>query len=228
MKRLFSAALLCLASFTSNAQGLFDKISGGTTGILLRNGAIDNKSANISGTPYLDDKFYYADISDVPEKVLTRYNTATDEIEIKKEEGEKEFLLPKTDEYNKIITKYGAYVLRKVTYTSLKGEFVNGYLVELWSNETATLYRRDKMRVEAAREGNGYTGFIPASYVKATPEYYMKVKDKDMAVFPKNKKAITEMYPAKKSEVDAFFKNNNLSWKQEQDMAKIMEFISTL
>ena len=229
MKKLVITFSLVLVALSSNAQGIFDHIGGeGTTGTLLRNNAIDKKDANISGTPYFDDKFYYADISGVPEKVLTRYNTATDEIEIKKEDGDREFLLPRTDEYSKIVTKYGKYTLKKVEYVSLKGDKINGYLVELWSNESASLLRRDKMRVEDSREGNGYTGFIPAKYTKATPEYYIQLKSKETVQFPKNKKAIIEMFGSKKSEIDAFFKANKLSWKNEEDMGKIAAFISTL
>ncbi|CAM3992508.1 hypothetical protein FLAN108750_03585 [Flavobacterium antarcticum] len=228
MKKLLTIFSLSLVVFSSNAQGLFDRVSEGTTSTLIRNNAFDKKDANISGVPYLDDKFYLADISGVAEKVLVRYNSATDEIEIKKDQGDQEFLLPKTPEYNTIVTKFGKYVLKNVYYTTSKGENVNGYLVEIFANDAISLLRRDKVKVEDAREGNGYTGYIPAKYVKANPEYFIKLKDQDAVSFPKNKKAIIEMYSGKKSEIDAFFKANKLSWNNEDDMAKISQFIATL
>lgn len=230
MKKLIMTLSLVLGIYSANAQGFFDRFGGqGTTSNMLRNGVIDKKDSNISGTQYFDEKFYYAEISGVPEKVLTRYNTATDEIEIKKEDGQAEFLLPKTEEYSTIISNYGRYILKRVNYTSLKGESINGYLVELWSNESAvSLLRRDKMRIEEAREGNGYTGQIPAKYSKATPEYYLQTKNKEVVLFPKNKKALTEMFPEKKAQIEEFLKANKVSWKNEEGMTKITQFIATL
>lgn len=229
MKKIIMTLSLLMGIYSANAQGFFDRFGGqGTTSNMLRDGVIDKKVANISGTPYFDDKFYYADIIGVPEKVLTRYNTATDEIEIKKEDGQAEFLLPKTEEYSKIVSKYGRYILKRVNYTSLKGESINGYLVELWSDETVSLLRRDKMRIEEAREGNGYTGQIPAKYSKATPEYYLQTKNKEVVLFPKNKKALSEMFPEKKAQIEEFLKANKVSWKNEEGMTKITQFIATL
>ena len=228
MKKILITLSLALFINSAYSQGLFDKLGEGGTSTVLRNGAIDKKDATISGTPYLDDKFYLADISGVPEKVLVRYNSATDEVEIKKDDGDKEFLLPRSDEYSTIVTKFGKYTLKRVDYVSYKGESINGYLVEVWSNESASLLRRDKIKVEDAREGNGYTGFIPSKYVKASPEYYIQLKGKEIQQFPKNKKMVIEINNDKKSEIERFFKENKLSFKKEEDMVKIAQFIYSL
>lgn len=228
MKKLLVAFSLCIVGLSANAQGLFDRIGEGGTSTMLRNNTLDKKDANIAGSQYIDEKFYLADISGVNDKVLIRYNAATDEIEIKKDNGDKEFLLPKEPVYNTIVSQYGKYTLKSAYYTSAKGENINGYLVEIWSDGSNSFLRRDKIKVEDAREGNGYTGYIPAKFVKATPEYFIQLKDKDVVIFPKNKKAITEMFSSKKGEVDAFFKSNKVSWKSEDDMVKIAQFIATL
>lgn len=228
MKKIIFTLTVSFFAFAANAQGLFDNLGSGSTGTLLRNNAIDKKDASIIGTPYIDDKFFISDISNVPEKVMTRYNAATDEIEIKKDDDNKEFLLPKSTEYATVNSKYGKYVLKLVDYKSTKGENVNGYLVELWTNGTASFFRRDRIKLEEGREGNGYTGYTPPKYTKVAAEYYIQLKGKDIAVFPKSKKALIEIFKDKKSEIDAFFKANDLSFKDEKEMAKIAEFASTL
>lgn len=228
MKKIIITLTFTFLALNANAQGVFDRISEGSTGILLRNNALDKKDANISGIPYLDDKFFYSEISGVQEKVLTRYNAATDEIEIKKDDENKEFLLPKTPEFNTVNSKFGKYILKLVDYTTPKGESINGYLVELWTNEKSSFFRRDRIKLEEGREGNGYTGYTPPKYTKAAEEYYIQLKDKEIVVFPKNKKALTELFKDKKSEIDTFLKANKLSFKDEKDMIKIAEFASTL
>lgn len=228
MKKIIITLSLSFFALNVGAQGLFDHVSSGTTGMLLRNNAIGKKDANISGTPYIEDKFFDSEISGVSEKLLTRYNAATDEIEIKKEDTEGEFLLPKTAEYGTVSSKYGKYILKLVDYVTPKGESINGYLVELWANENSSLLRRDRIKLEEGREGNGYTGYTPPKYAKAAAEYYIQFKGKDIAVFPKNRKALIELFKDKKSEIETFFKSNDLSFKDEKDMAKITEFASTL
>jgi len=227
MRKIIFTLSFSFLVLNASAQGVFDRISEGTTGILLRNNTIGKVDANISGIPYFDDKFSYSEISGVPEKVLTRYNAATDEVEIKREDDQKEFLLPKTTEFGKINSKFGKYILKLVSYTTEKGEKVNGYLVELWTNDKVSLYRRDRIKLEEGREGNGYTGYTPPKYTKAPVEYYLQLGEK-IVEFPKNKKALTGIFKDKKSQIDVFFKTNDLSFKNEKDMMKISEFVSTL
>lgn len=228
MRKIIFTLTISFLALSASAQGIFDHVSSGATGTLLRNNAIDKKDANIIGTPYIDDKFFISDISNVPEKVMTRYNAATDEIEIKKEDDNKEFLLPKSTEYATVNSKYGKYILKLVDYKTPKGESVNGYLVELWTNGNSSFFRRDRIKLEEGREGNGYTGYTPPKYTKAATEYYLQINSNEIAVFPKSKKGLTEIFKDKKSQIDAFFKTNDLSFKDEKDMVKITEFASTL
>lgn len=229
MRKIIFTLTFSFLALTASAQGFFDHAGGsGTTGTLLRNNAIDKKDSNISGTPYMEDKFFNSEVSGVPEKVMTRYNAATDEIEIKKEDDNKEFLLPKVPEYGRVNSKYGKYILKLVDYKTSKGESVNGYLVELWTNGTSSFFRRDKIKLEEGREGNGYTGYTPPKYTKVMPEYYFQINGKEIMVFPKNKKGLTEIFKDKKSQIDTFFKANDLSFKDEKDMSKITQFVSTL
>lgn len=229
MKKIIITLTVSFFALNASAQGVFDHIGGsGTTGTLLRNNAIDKKDANISGTPYFDDKFHYSEISGVPEKVLSRYNAATDEVEIQKDGDTKEFLLPKAVEYSTINSKFGKYILKLVDYKTPKGESINGYLVEMWTDGTSSFFRRDRIKLEEGREGNGYTGYTPPKYTKADAEYYFQLKGKEIVAFPKNKKGLIAIFKDKKTEIETFLKSNDLSFKDEKDMAKIAEFAATL
>ncbi|TBX70039.1 hypothetical protein EZL74_04645 [Flavobacterium silvisoli] len=73
---------------------------------------------------------------------------------------------------------------------------------------------------------NAYESDRPASYVKAEDAFYFKNRDKEIIEFPSNKKGLLKLFPEKKMEIEIFIKQNKTDFKKEEDLIKLIEFLS--
>lgn len=222
MKNFFTGTLFLIALNSFSQSGINPSITfellGGKEGI---------GTVKAEGSPYYNDKFLSAEISGIDALSKSRYNAEADLIEI--EYKDEIFALPKEEKYNSIRIANNLYKLYK--YTNINGQEVYGYLIELFPNpkDNVSLLKREKIKLQKEKQAtNGYSSYTPPKYIKANPEYYLQLKNKEIIAFPKNKKGLIEIFKDKKSEIESFFKANNLSFKDEKDMAKITEFVATL
>lgn len=95
------------------------------------------KYEDIKGTPYANNSFRIAKLSENYEEIPVRYNSYKDEIEFKK--GEDIQVLPKQKEYSRISIKSP---VETIVFLDTNDD-LKGYFVELVSGKT-TLYRKDK------------------------------------------------------------------------------------
>jgi hypothetical protein len=231
MHKLVFTFITAISVLSVNAQNtILDRLDPTHSGSFGRNNVFNKAKENILGTPYLNDKFNYAEISGVEGGFMMRYDAASDQVEIRDEkDNDKVFILPKKDEFGSVNFKFNNYMLKLFNYTNDEKENQIGYLVELTTENGVSLLRRDKISLQEAKDAkNSYDKGSPPKYVKARDEYYLQLKDKSIIVFPKNKKTLQEAFPAKKEAIEAYIKTNKLSFKDEKDMAAITRFISTL
>lgn len=229
MKKIFFSTLCSFMIFSASGQNTIDLFSR-TNVDLHRNNRLESKYEKAVGTPYTNDKFSLASINNVASPVLVRYNAEADEIEVENKESEKKyFTLPKDKEYNQIAFKNGTYKFVLVNYKDVKGAEVNGYLIEKFVKNDVTLFKKEKVNYIKGKEAeNSYTMSSPAKLVRAKDEFYIQLKNKEIVEFPKNKKKFIAMFESKKDAINTYLKENDISFSEENDMAKVTEFISTL
>lgn len=226
-KGILITILVCLSYAGSQAQGFFGGFDESFSRASLR-GKLDAKSEeNVAGSPYSTEKFILSEISGVPMLVLVRYNGYRDEVEIKKDD--EIYVLPKDTVYGEITPKNTNYKIKFLKNITVKGEDRKGYFFSLFDKNNVELLKKDRVVVQKAKESdNSYGVSEPSKYIKAKLEYYIKRNDGSVMEFPKGKKELIALYPAKKAEIEAFLKENKVSFKEEKDMVKITEFIASL
>jgi len=234
MKKKFISAIgitLLAGISTVNAQTTLrvrDIIDPNHSGTYDRNRIMDGKKSLIEGTPYANAKYEAGSIAGVQDLLMMRYNAVADEIEIQ-DNDEKTYILPKKEEFNLVDFKMTKIKYRLLNYINPKDQSVFGYLAELGNANGAALLKRENIKLQEGTEAaNSYDMDRPAKYIKGKPDFYLQQKDKKVIPFPKSKKALQDLYPAQKDAINAFFKANDYSFKEENDMKAITNFIGTL
>lgn len=230
MKKFF--LLFALSLFTAQSSiaqrfdlyNYFNTTKAGVGNLMEKVG--DKETENATGIPYINKAFALGNISGVEEAVLIKYNAYKDEMELNSGD-DKVFILPKEKEFNTLTLKSGT-VYKFVEFDN-DGKNAKGYMVERFSNDNASLLKRERITLIPEKQPvNGYGSYVPPKFEKVADEYFIQLKDKNAVAFPKNKKKVIELFPSKKAEVEAYFKANKVSFKEEADMIKITQFIATL
>ncbi|TDE55449.1 hypothetical protein [Flavobacterium sp. GT3P67] len=227
MKKIpFNILFLFFIVFNINAQGYLDKIDPYSTGVLYRNSVLISRDlAKIEGSKYFNEDFQLAEISSVPQKLMVRYNAVTDTLEIQST-GLDFFSLTKKNPYNTITIISNGNKFNLLNYRN-KETTVYGYLLQLYTKDNVTLYRRDKIILQKAIEARTtYQQATPAKFVKTNSEYYLSLKNETAIALPKNKKEFQEFFPMRKEEIAAYLKNNNFSLKDEKSIIEMAKFIA--
>ncbi|CAM2821135.1 hypothetical protein [Flavobacterium frigoris] len=226
-KLLLNTLLLSFVVLTSNAQRVLDNLDQDGSGALYRNNVLNKQLAQkIEGSEYLVNEFRFAEISGVSKQIMIRYDAVTDMIEVQNEKKEV-FSLIKNEPYSTITIIESNEKIKLLNYKSDEG-YMNGYLVELFSNKDISLFRRDKITLQKGKEAvNSYQTAVPARYVRVSDEYYLSIKNKTAIPMPKNKKELQTLFPTKKEDIALYFKNNSFSLKNEKSIIEMTKFIST-
>lgn len=183
---------------------------------------------NVKGSPYLYEDYKLANFS-VGNKnygnILMRFNTYSQEIELKpeKEEGEVGALMKLE---NSKIT-FGNEKLKLFSYTDEEGDAEKGYFLVLNTAENIQLLLRKKCvfspneKAMTANQADRAAKFTQYDY------YYISKDGTPVAVSPK-KKAIINLFPDKKNEIKDYIKSEKLKLKKEKDFATLVDYIASL
>lgn len=205
---------------------ILDVIGGSQPGNLYRNAFVSIPLKDIEGTQYFNDNFKMGSIEGVIDNVFVRYNANTDEVEFKKNEAV--YNLSKKEKVTSVYIKELNYKLRLLNYINSDRNEVNGYLVEVSSENGVSLLRRDKIVfVEAKTARNSYGEDVPAKFQKQDSEYYLELVDKKIVLFPKSKKDFIKLFPSQKDKIEDYFKKNDTSFKNEFKLIDLTKFIAT-
>lgn len=223
-QKLLKIVLLSAISFNCSSQLLIDKIDPSNSGILFKNNLDTSTLPKIEGSQYFVSLFEMAEVSGISTKMMLRYNTLTDIIEVENDKKEL-FSLTKKDPYN-TITFISNLRTIKLLYFRNKTVEHYGYLIELLNKNQIGLHKREKINLQAAKEAiNSYVPDKSARYTKADDEYYLKLKDGKAFLMPKNKQELIDLFPLYKKELDTYFKKNDYSLKNEKSIVELVKFI---
>lgn len=183
------------------------------------------------GSPYTSNTFAptilkYND--EVVGNIYYRYNALNEEIEIKKTSSEDEpyKALVKDKEISLLIN---AKPLSFKTFVTEKNETVNGYLTLLQKGNTYDLYQRTLVKfTEGQPAQNSFVAAVPSRFTKFTEYYFQKDGVNRIDQIPqKNKKLLKLIDASKREDLKIFLKENNLNIKNEQDLAKVFDYLNS-
>lgn len=228
LKKSLSLFLLILSFNVAEAQMQTIDIFRASYTDLFRKDATRSKYTNAVGSPYLFEKFYKAEIKNVPEIIMVRYNAESDVMEVEVNEGDQPMVLPKNETYEEIKIVATGMLFRLVNYKDLKGKENFGYLIEQKSKNGVVLYKKERtLFIPEKQPTNSYDVYSPPKLDKLSPEYVLDYKG-NINSFPKNKKGLVSLIPEKKQAIETYLKQNKVSFKDESDIIKLAEFLGSL
>ncbi len=225
MKKGLSLILLLGAITTTSAQQVMDLFVENGQPFRGNTHAIDENS-KASGTPYVYEGFKPAKISAVEQTVMVRYNASNDNVEVAN--NKTYFILPKRPEYGQVNIGNGSYNLHLVDYLE-DGKTINGFLFQLHAGEGFKLYKKEKIKLIAGRESsNTYERSSPPKFVKSKDTYFFQKDGAKITELPDDKKDVIALFPDKKDALNTFFKEQKISFKKEEDLMKLAQFLGTI
>lgn len=229
IKKFYFLGGLAIVSFTSP---LFSQNTSVGGAVNTNNGRVFlspkrtiNPSEIIDGSPYYNgDDFKKVSISGYSNNVQDlRYNSYSDEMEFLN--GNEVFTISK--EAGMIINFTGINKIYECINYNWEGRNKFGYLVQLVNNpEKYSLYKKERTELlKGEKSPNGITKDRNDYYVKDKDTYILKNKEEFIS-FPKNKKEFINKF--NNSQIESYLKQNDINFKKESDLIKLISYMNTL
>lgn len=225
MKKLINLLFITFSiTLFSQVQSLRD-VDGG---LYLNTGDKELSLKDIKGSPYLQEKYFYAFVNENSTKPhLMRYNAYLDKMEFDKNgvQHDLENGLYKTVNFDVPVSKKYVYV----TY-SFNNKNNDGYLVELNAGKNASLFKRERIEFvpERSRPNGLSETHTPAEFKPSKTFYFFKLDNGSIAEMPKSKDKFTKLFGDKSKPVSDYIKKNKFSISDENDLKMIFLYINSL
>jgi uncharacterized protein with FMN-binding domain len=179
------------------------------------------------GSPYIEDVFLSLKIDTYTDMIYTgRYNAYNDEMEVKIENG-KIVALDNKNEYTVTFTNKNK-IYKTYNYTTKKGVAKRGFLVVVKETEKYSLLKREHIKYQEGKQAtSSYQKDKPASFKRESDTYFLKLGNKIMFL-PQKKKSFLKAFPKKSSDLKSYIKKNKINLKKEEDLKKIVKYLSEL
>lgn len=234
MKKKFHHCLIFLLPIFSTLNAQIDLQYANMDALGMQLGATrilrNNKSqgAKIQGSPYLQKTFALAQVEKVTQKYYMRYNVYGDEFEFITPQNDT-LILDKIKDFDKItfVGNNKKYVL--TDYLNFAKKNIHGYLIMLHNKGPYTLFLKENISYYDGKVAKtSMERDMPARYVPAESTYYLKNNEQGIVEFPENKKQLLKLFPEKKTEIENFLKEQNITFDEEYNKIKIIDFLATL
>ena len=229
MKNSF-LTLTCLFFFiASNAQsGYADQLSADNNMLSMKPKGRTN--VNIEGTPYIIEKFQPITLTGQGEKNFQgRYNAYNGDMEVLDVKKGVVFVL------NKNMTNYDVnFKTQRKTYKSFEhktedGKVAHGFFVKLSDNNGVSLLKKENVKFfKEVKAVSTYDKARTAKYRRANDQYFIKINEDAAIELSTKKKDIAKLFPNKSKDILGYIKSNKLNTKDEADLIKLINHISSL
>ncbi|MEY8868651.1 hypothetical protein AB9K24_04045 [Meridianimaribacter flavus] len=226
------ALALILTSNLSIAQEVLSRSlspsANGSSGLITTTPVVLND--DVEGTPYITSDFLPARISASDDNIFyVRYNAIKDEIEVKGDNNQA-FALNKyrKDIIIKLVSNSKTY--RLFDYVD-DNELPNlGYFVDLIPESNIKLLKKERVIfIEEKVALTSYHTARPAQFKRVSDDYYIKISEEQGAVLmPKRKKDIAKLIPEHSKDILSYIKTNKIKTSREEDLIKLVSYMSTL
>ncbi len=214
--------LLKIASL--NAQSVFGLQELSNEVQKINSSDAGRQSANIEGTPYLNDEFSPGNVilndSTIYKDIPLRYNAYSDQMEFKHSNGVV-LILDKAGSYKEV--QIGE---KRFVYTTLsceKNKFTGFF--EILVKGKATLFKKYTVNITDPQPAQPFKDPVPAQYQFKPESYYIVMDDKTISV--SNEKSLLNDL-SDKGGLAAFIKKNKLKTRKQEDLAEIVQYINSI
>ena len=212
-----------MSMFTINAQNINVDIA---TERNLMSKNVSNK-VNADGSPYINDNFASIRITQYKDRLFNaRYNAYNGEMEVRIEDN-KVIALDNNSDYEVIFTSDNK-TYRTVNYVTDQDYAKKGFLVVISENDKYSLFKEEKIKfLQKVKATTSYQQDKPAKFQREDDRFYLKINDETTYV-PQKKKDLLEAFPEHAKDLKSYMKKNKLNPKNEDELIKIVEYLSTL
>nr|WP_321242975.1 hypothetical protein [uncultured Psychroserpens sp.] len=184
------------------------------------------RTANAVGSPYINENFSPLRVKGYDNQLFTgRFNAYNGEFEVNI--GTKIIALDKSKQYEVMFTQTNK-IYRTYSYNTKSGISKKGFLTLVNETEKSALLKEEIIKYyELVPAATSYQQDKPAKFNREDDNYYLKIGD-NITYFPTKKKDILKAFPKNAKAIKNYIKKNKLSTKEESDLIKIGDFISSL
>ncbi|MCH2490221.1 MAG: hypothetical protein MK211_08735 [Flavobacteriales bacterium] len=236
MKKLAVTLLLTIIGATGYAQ---TNLGSGAYSLYEREVNINNTNEffnlseeefkNIEGSPYSNDTFLkgniYQDDKLIMKDVPMRYNSYSDEIEMKKNENEENYgaLLKSPDLFVKIFND--VYIFVPKNGSTEEG----GYFKILSPNDHYDLYKKTTTTFSQPYEARTtYEQNRPAKFSSTHTYYLVSKRDGKFVELPTSRSKALKVMSVKKKEVKKFMNDRRIDVSEEADLIKLVSYFNSI
>lgn len=190
----------------------------------------DASDKSIKGSPYTSDGFLPAKLTIKNEdKIFSiRYNAYIDEMEVQL--ADKSISAVNMDLDSVRITFLDDNKTYQVVNYSSENEVKKGYFVNVndYDSKIRLLSKESKRFVERKTASTSYEKTRPAHFSTLNTEFYIAIKDNTAQELPKRKKDIAKLIPEHSKDILSYIKTNKIKTSREEDLIKLVNYMSTL
>lgn len=182
---------------------------------------------DVKGSPYYYEEYLPGEMfyenTEFPEKELYRYNALFDEIEIKTDIEDPNYVV-KTAKIDVVIN--GEKFVYRQYFDEETEQMKFGFLVVYTENEKYSVYKRYFKELQEPKKSNtAITPDTPAK-INGKPKFYYKDKNTTkIEEVSKSKKTYIKAYPSK--DVKGYFKSHKVNFKSTDDIIALLEFCNS-
>lgn len=219
------------AAMIYNSLQRNEEIGGGTGAVRT----YDLRYEGMQGTPYFIDEWLSGKLvftnGDAGKKShLLKYNTQTKELLMKRPQGDSIIIFPNQITAFTIIdaSKNVSYPFVKVENLKADGGTVPVcFLMVLYKNKSSLLKYVSKNVLKANYQGGYSADRRYDSYVDNS-QYFIRKSDNSLVKVKVKKSSVLDALEDKKAEIEAYIKKENLSFKNDFDIAKVLSYYDGL
>lgn len=227
MKKIYTI-LISMAATTAIQAQMPTTITEFSSAQLMRTAADSEFNLDdVKGSPYYYEEFLPGDMfyenTEFPEKELYRYNALFDEIEIKTDTEDPNYVV-KTAKIDVVIN--GEKFVYRQYFDEETEAMKFGFLVVYAENDKYAVYKRYFKELQEAKKSNtAITPDTPAK-INGKPKYYYKDKGTSKIIeVSKSKKTYIKRYPTK--DVKGYFKSHKVDFKSTDDLIALLKFCNS-
>lgn len=234
MKNIIIAGLLL--SFCFNISVAQDEYVtdlnqiGNTGGSLMLSTAKPRTNINVEGSPYITESYFPIKLTSFEDRNFqARYNGYNGDMEVLDVDKGNVFVLNKNFN-NYEVDFIGLNKTYKVfKYVDENGILSNDFFIVLTSNNNLKLLKKENVKYYGERVATStYDRPRKASYKRGNDEYYIVIGDTNAQPFSTRKKDIARQFSSSSKEILNFIKSNKLNTSKDEDLIKVVNYISTL
>jgi len=161
---------------------------------------------NIEGSKFISESFFPARVSNNPDFLFgIKYDAFNDDMVVKGKD-DTEFLLIK-NQGDVTVNFVNGRTFDLINYIDKKNQFLRGFFENLTvKNSNITLLKQSKIvLLEKEEAKTSYHKEKPARYKRTKDVYFIKRKNQNATVFPKNKKKLVNLFGEHKKEISIIF-----------------------